>query len=165
MEANVMKNSVMVRIVRVAACVAVVGGVLVGPIGGASASDASIKSAIKSYESKILVSEGRVVTAIGEFKKSGNPGGVKAALTKAIVVLRSLKSAIATQSASSPKVKEGKAKIEKGLRSVILAYQHLKKAFGEKQASPQSAKAEAKKGLSAVRKGRKELREGAKLLR
>lgn len=160
-----MKSSVMVRGVRVVACVAVVGGVLVGPVGGASASDASIKSVIKSYESKILVSEGHVVTAIGEFKKSGNPSGVKGALTKAIVVLRSLKSAIATQSASAPKVKEGKAKLEKGLRSVILAYQHLKKAFGEKKASPQSANAEAKKGLSAVRKGHKELREGAKLLR
>jgi hypothetical protein len=164
MEANAMKNS-MVKTVRAVACLAVVGGVLVGPVGGASASDVSIKSVIKSYEPKILVSEGQVVTAIGEFKTSGNPSGVKAALTKAIVVLRSLKSAIATQSASAPKVKAGKAKLEKGLRSVILAYQHLKKAFGEKQASPQSAKAEAKKGLSAVRKGRKELREGAKLLR
>jgi hypothetical protein len=35
-----------------------------------------------------------VLTAIGEFKKSGNPNGVKAAITKSIVVLRSLESAI-----------------------------------------------------------------------
>jgi hypothetical protein len=165
MEANAMKNSMMVGIVRAVACVAVVGGLLVGPVGAASASDASIKSVIKSYESKILVSEGHVVTAIGEYKTSGDPTGVQTAIAQAANVLGSLKSAIASQSASSPKIKEGKAKFEKGLRDVILAYQHLKKAFGAKKASPQIAKAEAKKALSAIKKGNKELRAGAKLLR
>jgi hypothetical protein len=160
-----MNNSTAMKIVRLASCAMVLGALLAGPVAGATASDASIKSVIKSYDSRLLVAEGHTVTAIGEYRQSGNPSGVKAALTKSIALLRSLRSAIAPQSASSPRVKAGKAKVEKGLGAVILAYQHLKKAFGEKKASPQNAKAEAKKALSAIRKGRKELREGARLLR
>ena len=41
--------------------------------------------------------------------------GVKTALTRAIAVLASLKSKIAAQSAASPRVKEGRAKLLKGL--------------------------------------------------
>ena len=52
---------------RAAVCMAVLGGALAGPVAGASASDASIKSVIKSYDSKILVAEGHVVTALGEY--------------------------------------------------------------------------------------------------
>lgn len=156
-----MKSSRAVRVICLIACVA---GALLGAVSGASASDASIKAVIKSYDSKILVAEGHVITAIGEFKKSGNPSGVQAAITKSTGVLQALKSAIASQSASSPRVKQGKTKLEQGLKTVIAAYQHLKTAFGEKHASPQNAKAEAKKALVAVKKGSLELREGAKLL-
>lgn len=159
-----MRNTAMVRVVRAVACTAILGGVLAGPVAGASASDASIKAVIKSYDSKILVSEGHVVTAIGNYKKSGSPSGVTTAIGKSIVVLRSLKSAIGAQSASSTKVKEGKVKFEKGLKGVIVAYEHLKTAFGEKQASPQAAKVQASKALKSLKQAKSELREGAKLL-
>jgi hypothetical protein len=160
-----MRNSTTImRTMRTFACVAMVGGALGGPISGASASDASIKSVIKSYDSKILVAEGHVVTAIGQYKKNGNPSGVTVALGKSIVVLRSLKSAIGAQSVSSAKVKEGKIKFEKGLKGVIVAYQHLKTAFGEKSASPQAAKVQASKALKSIKAARGELQEGAKLL-
>jgi hypothetical protein len=149
---------------RAAVCMAVLGGVLTGPIAGASASDASIKSAIKSYNSKILVAEGHVVTALGEYKTSGNPSGVETAIAKSITVLSSLKTAIASQSASTPKVKTGKTKFEKGLQTVIGAYRHLKTAFGEKAASPAAAKEQAAKALTSLKKAKAELREGAKLL-
>ncbi len=140
------------------------GGGLLGPVASAGASDASIKAVIKSYGSKILIAEGHVLTALGHYKKNGDPSAVKAAITNSVAVLGSLKSAIGTQTASSPKVKTGKTKFEKGLQTVIRAYDKLKQAFGEKKASPQAAKAEAKKALRAVKQGSKELREGAKLL-
>ncbi len=143
----------------------VVGAFLAGSVAGASASDASIKSVIKSYNARMIVAEGHAVTAIGEYKQSANPSGVEAALTNSIGLLGSLRSAIATQSAPSPRVKAGKAKVEHGLSAMIHAYQHLEKAFGEKQASPQKARAEVKQGLRVAKKGRKELREGARLLR
>jgi hypothetical protein len=152
------------RSMRIAICAAVVGGALAGPVAGASASDASIKAVIKSYNSKILVAEGHALTALGEYKSTGNPANVQSALTQSIDVLSSLKSKIAGQSASSSKVKEGKAKFEKGLAAVIVAYRRLKTAIGEKKSSPEAAKTEAKKAVSAVKVARKELLEGAKLL-
>jgi hypothetical protein len=160
-----MRSSKAVTAGRVALCAVALGGMLAGQVSAASASDASIKAVIKSYDSQILVTEGHLVTAIGEYKKSGNPSGVQTALQKSIKVLASLKSKIAAQSASSQRVKLGKAKFEKGLQSVIVAYGHLKKAFGEKKVSPQAAKAEAKKAVSAIKSGSIQLKEGAKLLK
>jgi hypothetical protein len=148
----------------IAVCAVIVSGTLIGPLAGASASDASIKAVIKSFNSKILVAEGHVVTAIGEYKKSGEAGGVKTAIGKSVSVLSALKSKIAAQSASTPKVKAGKAKFDKGLQSVITAYRHLSTAFGEKKASPAAATAEAKVAIEAVNRGRKQLREAVKLL-
>jgi hypothetical protein len=153
------------RTARRATWAVVLGSALLGLPSGALASDASIKEAIKSYVPEILVSEGHVVSAIGEYKKTGNPSGVQAALTESISVLNALKSKIAAQAAVKPKVKAGKAKLVKGLRALVLAYQSLKKAIGEKAASPAAAKAEAQKAVKAVKKGAKELNEGIKLLR
>ncbi len=150
---------------RAALCIVVLGGVLLGPVSGAAARDAIFKAVIQSEDQKILVAEGHVVTALGEYKKSGNPRGTQAALQKSIDVLSSLRSKIASQSASSKRVKLGKAKFEQGLQSVVRAYRHLEKALGEKKVSPRAAKAEARKAVSAVKAGAKELREGAKLLK
>jgi hypothetical protein len=149
---------------RIILFVVVLGGALAIPVSGASASDASIKAVIKSYDSKLLVANGHLETAIGEYKKSRNPSGVQAALQKSIAVYGSLKAKIAMQPASTQRVKLGKVKFDKGLQSIVLAYQRLKKAFGEKKVSPAEAKAEAKKALSAVKAARTQLREGAKLL-
>lgn len=152
------------RKVEVAVCAVLLCGALAGSVAGASASDASIKSVIKSFNSKILVAEGHVVSAIGEYKKSGDPTGVKSAIDKSIAVLNSLKAKVAVQSAPSGRVKKGKTKLVKGLAAVVNAYKKLSIAFGEKKVSPAAAKAEAVKAVSAVKKGRIELREAVKLL-
>ena len=98
----------------VALCLATVGAA--GSASTASASDASIKRAIKKYEPKILVVEGHVLSAIGQYRKTGQPAGVEAALSKSIAVFRSLKAKIAAQSAIELKVEQGKLKLIKGLR-------------------------------------------------
>jgi hypothetical protein len=152
------------RAMPVVLCMAVLGALLVGPVSGASASDASIKAVIKSYTSKIDLAEGHLLSEIGRYAKSGNPTKVDAALGRSIEVFTSLKAKIAAQSASSGRVKRGKAKFEKGLGKIVTAYRRLKTAFGEKKSSPSAAKAEAKKALTAVKSGRRELREGARLL-
>lgn len=118
----------------VALCLATVGAA--GHPSTAAASDASIKRAIKRYDHKILVAEGHVLSAIGQYKKTGQPAGVEAALSKSIAVFRSLKAKIAAQSAIAPKVKQGKLKLIKGLQAVISAYQHLKTAFAIKATNP-----------------------------
>jgi hypothetical protein len=117
MEASLMsyKRSIShMRLVRVVVCAAVMCGVLLVPITGASASDASIKHLTKTYNPKILVAEGHLVTAIGEYKTSGNPAPV-------ITDLDALKTNIAAQTAVSKRVKEGKTKLINGLHAVIIA--------------------------------------------
>lgn len=139
--------------------------VLGGFASSASASDASIKKVIKTYNPKILVAEGHVISAIGEFRKNSNAGPVESALTASINVFKSLKSKIAGQPAVSPNVKKGKLKLLKGLTAVISAYQHLKVAFAIKAVSQAAATEQALKAETAVHKGRKELHEGLQLLK
>ena len=149
---------------RAALCAAVLVGVLVGPVSAASASDASIKAVIKSYNAKLLIADGHLTTALGEYKKTGNPSDVQAAFKKSIAVLSSLKAKIASQKASNPRVKLGQTKFDKGLQAIVVAYERLSKAIGEKRVSPAAAKAEAKKAVSAIDRARVLFKEGAKLL-
>jgi hypothetical protein len=162
MEAMAMRQA---KMVRQAVCLVTLCCAMFGFVAGASASDGSIRSLIKSYGPKIVVSEGHLLTAIGEYKTSHNPEGVVNALDKATGVLRSLKTKIEAQSAASTRVKQGKADLVKGLRAVIIAYGHLKVAFGEKAGSPSAAEENAKKAILAVKKGRVDLVEGLKLLK
>jgi hypothetical protein len=150
---------------RVLACLMVLCSVVAIPVSAASASDASIKAAIRSYNPRLLVDEGHFVTAIGEYKTSHNPSGVQAALAASIATIDSLKSKIAAQPAIRHRVKAGKAKLQVGLQGIIVAYERLKTAFGEHNVSPEAAKNEVANAGIAVDKARTELAEGMKLLR
>ena len=150
---------------RVLACLMVLCSVVAIPVSAASASDASIKAAIRSYNPRLLVDEGHFVTAIGEYKTSHNPSGVQAALGASIATIHSLKSKIAAQPAIRQRVKAGKAKLQVGLQGIIVAYERLKTAFGEHNVSPEAAKSEVANAGIAVDKARTELAEGMKLLR
>jgi hypothetical protein len=152
------------RLARVFACLAVVGVTLAVTASGALASDASIKALFKSYNSKILVAEGHLETAIGVYKTSHEATPVEEALSHSTAVVHSLEVKMSHQRAVSDRVKAGKAKIVKGLKTVIVAYGQLKAAFEAKSASPETAVEDAQKAEAAVKKGRKELLEGAKLI-
>jgi hypothetical protein len=148
-----------------ATCLAVLGGVLMGPVSGASASAASIKNVIGSYNASVLVAEGHVVSAIGEYKKTGDPKGVQAAIASSIKVLRSMKSRIAAQAAVRRRVEAGKANLEHGLEAIIVGYERLATAYGEQNANPGAASALIAKAARTLLRGRKELAEGLTLLR
>lgn len=155
------------RAARLTACVAVLSGLLIGPVSSASASKASIKSAIVSYSSKIDVAEGGVLTAVGEYKAAPDPkdpAGVEAAISKSVAVLGALKTKVARQSAAAPRVKRAKSKIQAGLQAVIVGYKELSVAYGEIASQPEAASSEATKADLVVKKGRKQLSEGVKLL-
>jgi hypothetical protein len=145
-------------------CVVVLTAAMAAAAASAPASAGSIKSLVRSYDGKIINSEGKLLTAIGDYKSTQNAAPVLTALNNAIGVLRSLKSKIAKQSATAARVKKGKADLEKGLQAVIVAYEHLKSAFREKAASPSEAREDGEKADTAVRKGRTDLAEGLKLL-
>jgi hypothetical protein len=151
--------------IRALVCASMLCGLAAAQAVPASASESSIKAAIRSYNSKLLEAEGHVVSALGEYKQSKQPAGVQSALQGSVTVISALRSKIAAQSAGRPRVKRAKLKIEKGLGAVIVAYRGLETAYGEKGASPEAAEAEAAKALVAVKRGRKELLEGVKLLK
>jgi len=145
-------------------CVVVLTAAMLPAVASAPASAGSIKSLVRSYDGKIITSEGKLLTAIGDYKSTQNAAPVVTALDNAIRVLRSLKSKISKQSATAARVRRGKADLEKGLQAVIGAYEHLKSAFSEKAASPPEAREDAEKADTAVKKGRADLTQGLKLL-
>jgi hypothetical protein len=149
---------------RMLVCVTALSVAMLAVVASAPASAGSIQSLVTRYDGRIIASEGKLLTAIGEYKSTQNAAPVVTALENAIGVLRSLKSRIAKQSATAARVKKGKADLEKGLQAVIVAYEHLRSAFSEKAASPSTAKEDAEKADTAVRKGRTDLTEGLKLL-
>jgi hypothetical protein len=159
----------MTTVKPVTACAAVLCAalcaVLMGPVAGASASDASIKKVFKQWDSRLLISEGHLETALGEYKTRREAAQVESALGNAIDVLRGLKTKISQQSAVSTRVKEGKAKVVKGLGKLIVAYEHLKSAFTVKATSQQAAQEQAQKAKLALKHGAIEFLEGAKLLK
>ena len=147
-----------------ACCLAALVVMAVGPVTGAWASKASIKGALKSYDGKIAVAEGHTLTALGEYKTTKNAAPVEEAISQSVTVLSALRTKIESQSAGTPKVKAAKSKLVKGLEAIILSYGKLKAAFADKASSPEAAQAEATKALAAVKIGRKQLNEAAKLL-
>lgn len=155
------------RAARVIPCVAMLCGVLIGPTSVATANKASIRAAITSYSSKVDVAEGRVLTAVGEYKESKDPkdpAGVQAAIANSVAVITALKAKVALQSAVAPRVRKAKRKVESGLQAIIVGYKELSVAYGENATSPEAAAAEATKAEVAVKQGRKQLTEGVKLL-
>jgi len=139
--------------------------VLAGPVAGASASRASIRALIEGWTPKILVSEGHVVSAVGEYKTARNPAPVETSIGEAIDVLRTLRNGIERQHAVRRRVKRAKNDLVDGLREVIVAYERLESAFREKGLSPVAADRNARRAGVLVERGQRDLRQGVRLLK
>jgi hypothetical protein len=137
---------------------------LLGPVSSACASKASIKNAIRHWSPKVLVAEGHTTSAIGELATTQAVAPVQAAIVGSIAALNGMRNAVAHQSANAPRVKLAKQKIESGLEAVIVAYQHLDTAFGEKASNPEAATAEAMDAENVVKAGKAKLKQGIQLL-
>lgn len=138
-----------------------------GPVATSSASSKSIKAVIRSYNGKVEVAEGKVVTAAGTYEESSapkDPAPVETAISESVAVLRALKAKVALQSANAPRVKRAKAKIEKGVGEVIVGFGYLYTAFAEKATNPEAANTAAEKSVAVVEEGQKNVRAGVKLL-
>ena len=153
----------MVKRYIAAVAVLAVGG-LAGSVTSAGASDASIKAVIQSYNGVITSDEGRVLTAIGTAESSGNAAPVHVALVAEERDLHVLRSKVAAQSASSPRGRAGKAKFLAGIGSIVRAYRKLDKGVGELKVNPAAGRADVKRALAIVRKGRAQLKASVRLL-
>jgi hypothetical protein len=151
-------------VARLTAPIAVLLCVAMGPVADASASAKSIKSAIRSFSSKILVAEGHVLSAGGEYETSKDPTGVIEAISQSVSVLSALEVKVAHQPALAPRVKRARSKVVHGLHTVIVGYEQLSGAFGEKAMDPEAAKVAAAAAEVLATKGRNELKQGVKLL-
>ena len=142
---------------------AVIGCALVLP-ATASASRASIRTVIAKASPGILKVEGHVLAAEGEYATTKDPTAVEAAIDKSVAALGTLRRKVASQPASTPKVKSAKSKVVKGLEAIIVGYGHLKTAFADKASDPTASKTEAAGALADVKVGKKELKAGIALL-
>lgn len=150
-----------------AVCTATLCVVTVAPVATASASAGSIKAAIVSYTPKIDIAEGHVQTAVGEYTESADPkdpSAVEAAIANSVSVLTALKGKVAAQPARKPRVRQARAKIVKGVQEVIVGYGDLSVAYGEKAANQEAATVEAKAAVVLANRGRRQLKEGVRLL-
>jgi hypothetical protein len=149
---------------RLAVLTATLCGLTIAPATEASASVASIKAVFVSYSPRIDVAEGRVLTALGEYKESTGPAEVESAIGGSVAVLGSLKRKVAEQRVGTHRARNAKRKIESGLRAVIVGYEDLSEAYAQRTSNPSAAVTEAKAAVARVKEGQKDLRAGVKLL-
>lgn len=136
--------------------------ILAGPIGSAQASDASIRAAINSYNTKITKDESRIVTAAATYHKTHRSASLIAALKKEVTDLHALEHKLARQKATTPNGRKGQADVVKGLSDIAKGYgslaKEVKAASAQKsvsQASLRAAQAIDKRGHNLVVKGLK----------
>jgi hypothetical protein len=128
------------------------------------ASESSIKAVIVSYAGRIDIVEGRVITAVGEFRETKDPAPLETAISGSVSVLRTLEAKITRQGAHSSKVKRAKAKIVAGLQDVVVAYEQLAAVYEEYLSNPLAARSAALSAQTLVIEGRSEIIRGSKLL-
>jgi hypothetical protein len=136
----------------------------VGPVASASASRSGIIGIVETYVPKIVEAEGKVVSALGEYERTGELTKTDEALNKNIKLLQEMRSKIAAQSAASRRVKRAKHRLEKGLNRVIGAERGLENALTVKHTNPEAAKAEAEKAILAIKRADREISEAEALL-
>lgn len=137
----------------------------VGFLASAQASNASIRQVLKRAVAQILEEEGHVVTALGEYKKTGNLTAVDEAVNKNVALLKEVRAKIAKQHASNARGRRGKTKLERGLTRIARAYKKLEAALGLKHTHPAASKKLARRALRAINKADKEIGEATKLLK
>ncbi len=149
---------------RLAVLTATLLGVTLAPAANASASVASIKAVILSYGPKIDAAEGRVLTALGEYKESTGPAEVESAIGGSVAVLGSLKRKVAEQPVGTRRARKAKGEIVSGLQAVVVGYEDLSEAYAERTTNRSAAVTEATNAEARVKEGQKDLRDGVKLL-
>jgi hypothetical protein len=136
-----------------------------GPVASAAASKAGIKRVVETYVSKILEAEGKVLSALGEYDRTGELGKVDAAIGENVKLLHEMRSKIAAQSAGSRSVKQAKRKFETALKRIIRAESGLERALALRSTNPEAAQTEANDALAAIKKADTELDEAVALLK
>jgi hypothetical protein len=144
----------------VLACAAVAG-----PVAAASASDATLRSVIKTAVPKIEKSQAKLINGLAAYQTTHNPTALIKAIKGQNTTLKALESKLSGQSASSSNGTKGKADIVTGLRLVIGSNTTLAKELQQSANHAPVSKAKLKAATTADEKGNRDLNAGTKLLK
>ena len=136
--------------------------ILVGPIAAAQASDTTLKQTLNNFAPKIVKDESAVTKGLNEYPQ-GKVTPLTRALKHEVGDLRSLKSQLAKQSASTPAGAKAKKDIIKGLGLIASAYSTLRKDVLAAHGGPVPA-AQVNAAVNTDKKGRKKFLAGLNLL-
>jgi hypothetical protein len=150
--------------------IAVVGSALacvaaIGPVTAAQASDATIRSTIKTAVPKIEKSQAKLIDGLSTYQKTHNPTALIKAVKGQSKTLKALEAKLSGQSASSTNGTKGKADIVKGLRLIIGSNSTLAKELQQSAHHAPVSKAKVKAATAADTKGNRDLTAGSKLLK
>lgn len=138
--------------------------ILAGPMASAQASDASVRAAINSYNTKITKDEARILRAAATYHKTHRSAGLVAALKKEVIDLRALEHKLARQKASTANGHKGQADVIKGLSDIAKGYGSLAKEVKAASASKPVSAASLRAAQSIDKRGHNLVVKGLKLL-
>ena len=142
------------------ACVAAIG-----PVAAAQASDATIRSTVKSAVPKIEKSQAKIIDGLSTYQQTHNPTALIKAIRGQSKTLKALETKLSSQPASSANGSKGKADIVKGLRLIIGSNNTLAKELAQSAHHAPVSKAKVKAATAADTKGNRDLNAGSKLLK
>jgi hypothetical protein len=137
----------------------------VGPVTSAQASDATIRSAIKTAVPKIEKSQAKLINGLSTYQTTHNPTALMKAIKGQDKTLKALETKLSAQSPSSANGTKGKADIVKGLRLIVGSNGTLAKELEQSAHHAPVSKAKLKASTAADVKGNRDLTAGSKLLK
>jgi hypothetical protein len=144
----------------VLACTAVAG-----PVAAADASDATLRSTIKTAVPKIEKSQAKLIDGLTAYQKTHNPTALIKAIKGQSRTLSALETKLSQESASSANGTKGKTDIVKGLGLIIGSNTTLAKELQQSAHHAPVSKAKLKAATKADTRGNRDLNAGSKLLK
>jgi hypothetical protein len=151
------------RIGSVASAVACAAAI--GPVAAAQASDASIRSTIKTAVPKLEKAQAKVINALAAYQRTHSPTALIKAIGTQNKALGSLETKLSGESSSSARGAQGKTDIVTGLRLIIGSNHTLAKELQKSAEHAPVSKAKVKAATAADVKGNRDLNAGSKLLK
>ncbi len=136
-----------------------------GPVAAAQASDATIRSTLKTAVPKIEKSQAKLINGLAAYQRTHNPTVLIKAINAQSKTLRALETKVSGQPASSAAGTKGKSDIVKGLRLIVGSNTTLAKELQLSAHHAPVSKAKLKAATTADEKGNRDLNAGTKLLK
>jgi hypothetical protein len=139
--------------------------VVLGPVAGAQATDATLRATIKNDVPKITRSQAKILDGLATLQKSGSAKAIVKAINAQDRNLTALKNRVAGQSSSTSAGSKGKSDVTKGLALIVKSNTTLAGDLSKASSGKPVSKTQVKAATAEVKKGNVEINAGAKLLK